>query len=117
MCLSVLCEARAHFCLPAQPANRLAMSAFPPKADMCSATAMSGADISIGPSSGVDILLIYAASPGANMSQSQIDLEAFRNFEKTTHDKLAESYHDAFSAVTNRAIEPLLKAVDVGNGT
>jgi SAM-dependent methyltransferase len=51
------------------------------------------------------------------MSQSQIDLEAFRNFEKTTHDKLAESYHDAFSAVTNRAIEPLLKATDVGNGT
>ena len=56
-------------------------------------------------------------TPGANMSQSQIDLEAFRNFEKTTHDKLAESYHDAFSAVTNRAIEPLLKATDVGNGT
>src|SRR5215510_13733468 len=56
-------------------------------------------------------------TPGANMSQSEIDLEAFRNFEKTTHDKLAESYHGAFSAVTNRAIEPLLKATDVGNGT
>jgi len=26
------------------------------------------------------------------MSQSQIDLEAFRNFEKAAHDKLAESY-------------------------
>src|SRR5215469_5240445 len=51
------------------------------------------------------------------MSQSQFDLEAFRNFEKTTHDKLAESYYDAFSAVTNRAIEPLLKAGHVGNGT
>jgi hypothetical protein len=37
-------------------------------------------------------------------------LEAFRNFEKAAHDKLAESYHDAFSAVTDRAIEPLLKA-------
>ena len=48
------------------------------------------------------------------MSQSQIDLEAFRNFEKAAHDKLAESYHDAFSAVTNRAIEPLLKAAHVG---
>ena len=51
---------------------------------------------------GVAILLIWAAKPGANMSQ-QFDLEAFRNFERTTHDKLAESYYDAFSAVTNRA--------------
>ena len=42
------------------------------------------------------------------MSQSQFDLEAFRNFERNTHDKLAESYYDAFSAVTNSAIEPLL---------
>jgi SAM-dependent methyltransferase len=44
-------------------------------------------------------------------------LEAFRNFERTTHDKLAESYYDAFSAVTKSAIEPLLKAAHVGNGT
>ena len=51
------------------------------------------------------------------MSQSQFDLEAFRNFERTTHDKLAESYYDAFSAMTNGAIEPLLKAAHVGNGT
>ena len=51
------------------------------------------------------------------MSQSPINLEAFSNFEKTTHDKLAESYHDAFSAVTNQAIEPLLKAAHVGAGT
>ena len=51
------------------------------------------------------------------MSQSQFDLEAFRNFERTSHDKLAESYYDAFSAVANRAIEPLLKAAHVGNGT
>lgn len=51
------------------------------------------------------------------MSQSPINLEAFSNFEKTTHNKLAESYHDAFSAVTNRAIEPLLKAAHVGAGT
>ena len=51
------------------------------------------------------------------MSQSQIDLEAFRNFEKAIHDKLAESYHDAFSAVTNRAIKPLLKAAHIGDGT
>lgn len=51
------------------------------------------------------------------MEQSQIDLEAFRNFEKATHDKLAESYHDAFSAVTDKAIEPLLKSAQVGDGT
>ena len=51
------------------------------------------------------------------MSRSQIDLEAFRNFEKAAHDKLAESYHDAFSAVTDRAIEPLLKATCVENDT
>lgn len=51
------------------------------------------------------------------MKQPQVDLEAFRNFEKTTHDRLAESYHDAFSAVTNRAIEPLLKAAEVSDGT
>jgi SAM-dependent methyltransferase len=51
------------------------------------------------------------------MNQSQIDLEAFRNFERATHDKLAKSYHDAFSAVTNRAIEPVLKAAHVGAGT
>jgi SAM-dependent methyltransferase len=51
------------------------------------------------------------------MSQSQIDLEAFRNFERATHDKLAGSYYDAFSAVTDRAIEPLLKATCVENET
>jgi len=51
------------------------------------------------------------------MSQSQIDLEAFRNFERAAHDKLAKSYHDAFSAVTNRAVEPLLKAAHVAKGS
>jgi SAM-dependent methyltransferase len=51
------------------------------------------------------------------MSQSESDLEAFRNFEKTAHDRLAKTYHDAFSAVTNRAIEPLLDAAQVRKGT
>jgi len=69
-----------------------------------------------GPYLGVDVLLICAAKLGVNMSQLQFDLEAFCNFERTSHDK-AESYYDAFSAVTNRAIEPLLKAARVGNGT
>ena len=51
------------------------------------------------------------------MSESQTNLEAFSDFEKSSRDKLAESYHDAFSAVTNRAIEPILQAVHVENGT
>src|SRR5215831_19024875 len=51
------------------------------------------------------------------MTQPEIDLEAFRNFEKATHDKLAESYHETFSTVTDSAIEPLLKAAHVGEGT
>jgi SAM-dependent methyltransferase len=51
------------------------------------------------------------------MMQSESDLEAFRNFEKTAHDRLAKTYHDAFSAVTNRAIEPLLDAAQVRKGT
>jgi ubiquinone/menaquinone biosynthesis C-methylase UbiE len=50
------------------------------------------------------------------MSQLESDLEAFRNFEKTAHDRLAKTYHDAFSAVTNRAIEPLLDAAQVREG-
>jgi 2-polyprenyl-3-methyl-5-hydroxy-6-metoxy-1,4-benzoquinol methylase len=57
---------------------------------------------------GVAILLIWVCETGG---QSQFDLEAFRNFERTSHDKLAESYYDAFSAVTNN------KAAHVGNGT
>ena len=40
------------------------------------------------------------------MSQSADDLEAFSNFEKAAHDRLASTYHDAFSAVTNLAIIP-----------
>jgi SAM-dependent methyltransferase len=51
------------------------------------------------------------------MSQPPVDLEAFRDFERTVHDRLAESYHDAFSSVTDRAIEPLLEAANVGAGT
>jgi ubiquinone/menaquinone biosynthesis C-methylase UbiE len=51
------------------------------------------------------------------MIQSESGLEAFRNFEKTAHDRLAKTYHNAFSAVTNRAIEPLLDAAQVREGT
>ena len=50
------------------------------------------------------------------MNQSESDLEAFRNFEKAAHDRLAKTYHDAFSVVTNQAIEPLLDAAQVREG-
>jgi hypothetical protein len=50
------------------------------------------------------------------MSQSGSDLEAFRIFEKTAHDRLAKTYHVAFSVVTNQAIEPLLDAAKVREG-
>lgn len=46
-----------------------------------------------------------------------IDLDAFRDFERTAHDRIARTYHDAFSAVTDRAIEPLLDAARVTTGT
>jgi len=51
------------------------------------------------------------------MSQSESDLEAFRHFEKTAHDGLAKTYYDTFSVVTNQAIEPLLDAAQVREGT
>jgi len=103
--------------------SEIAMSALPPKADIV----QHSGNVRFVPIAGMVGLQgsllwrSYPANlglrPGANMSQSQFDLEAFRNFERTSHDKLAESYYDAFSAVTNRAIEPLLKAAYVGNGT
>jgi ubiquinone/menaquinone biosynthesis C-methylase UbiE len=51
------------------------------------------------------------------MSQPQDDLKPFHEFEKDTHHRLAESYHDCFSIVSNRAIEPLLDAAHVKAGT
>lgn len=39
-----------------------------------------------------------------------IDTDAFRAFEQRIHDRLAESYHRHFSAVTAHAIGPLLGA-------
>ncbi len=51
------------------------------------------------------------------MSEPPVDLDAFRDFERAAHDRLAKTYHDAFSVVTERAIEPLLDAAQVGAGT
>jgi SAM-dependent methyltransferase len=105
------------------------MSAIPPKADIAgresdvrfvpiadigSSYGYSPSDIRIFDEK---VVTSGALSRGCMMSQSESDLEAFRNFEKTAHDRLAKTYHDAFSAVTNRAIEPLLDAARVGEGT
>jgi SAM-dependent methyltransferase len=45
---------------------------------------------------------------------SDIDRNAFRDFERNAHDRLAESYHTFFAPVTEHAAEPLLTAAEVG---
>jgi SAM-dependent methyltransferase len=50
------------------------------------------------------------------VSDSQIDDDAFRTFERTRHDSLAVSYHDFFAPITALAIEPLLTAAHVVPG-
>jgi len=42
----------------------------------------------------------------------QIDIDAFRKFERDAHDRIAGSYNDLFAAVTDNAIAPLLDAVE-----
>jgi ubiquinone/menaquinone biosynthesis C-methylase UbiE len=51
------------------------------------------------------------------MSGPEIDPEAFRNFERAAHSRIADSYHDRFGVVTDRATAPLLDAARVGAGT
>jgi SAM-dependent methyltransferase len=51
------------------------------------------------------------------MNGPPVDLEAFRNFERAAHNRIASSYHDRFGVVTDRAIAPLLDAAHVGRGT
>ena len=41
---------------------------------------------------------------------------AFTIFEREVHDRIAESYHAAFTPVTERAHAPLLEAGQVGAG-
>lgn len=50
------------------------------------------------------------------MTQS-IDRDAFRNFERNAHHRLADSYHAFFVPVTEHAVEPLLSAARVRAGT
>jgi SAM-dependent methyltransferase len=51
------------------------------------------------------------------MSAPRIDARAFCGFEREAHSRIAESYTGRFAAVTDRAIAPLLDAVDAGAGT
>ena len=46
-----------------------------------------------------------------------IDPNAFRDFERSAHDRLADSYHAFFSSVTAHAAQPLLAAAKVGANT
>ena len=50
------------------------------------------------------------------MSGPPVDPKAFRDFERAVHNSNANSYHDLFRAVTDRAIAPLLDAARVGPG-
>jgi SAM-dependent methyltransferase len=46
-----------------------------------------------------------------------VDAEAFRRFERETHDRLAATYCDFFAGATRGAIVPLLDAARVSEGT
>jgi SAM-dependent methyltransferase len=52
------------------------------------------------------------------MSRTEgVDAAAFRGFERAAHDKIAASYHEHFSGLTNLAIAPLLTAVSLRHGS
>lgn len=51
------------------------------------------------------------------MDGPPVDAQAFREFERIAHSRIAGSYHDRFTAVTDRATVPLLDAARVGPGT
>ena len=50
------------------------------------------------------------------MSPPDIDVGRFREFERTAHDRIAESYHAFFAPITEHAAEPLLDAAGVRSG-
>jgi SAM-dependent methyltransferase len=51
------------------------------------------------------------------MSESPVDPDAFRAFERSAHDEVAAGYRDFFVNVTGYAVDPLLDAANVGRGT
>jgi SAM-dependent methyltransferase len=50
------------------------------------------------------------------MVQSTIDAEAFREFERSGWEARAARYHEFFSPITGRAVDPLLDAVGACSG-
>lgn len=51
------------------------------------------------------------------MVRTQIHSDAFRDFERDAHSRIADSYNNLFAAVTDRAIAPLIDTAGVGKGT
>ena len=50
-------------------------------------------------------------------SDLPIDPEAFKRFEHTGWGEVAHNYHDSFGRLTTQAVEPMLDASGVGEGT
>lgn len=50
-------------------------------------------------------------------ADAKIDPDAFNAFEAEGWERRADGYHDFFSSITTRAIEPLLDAAGVGRGS
>lgn len=46
-----------------------------------------------------------------------MDRNAFRDFERSAHNRLADTYHAFFASVTEHAAQPLLAAAHVGAGS
>src|SRR6476646_1608748 len=59
---------------------------------------------------------MYAFGARSPVMMAPIDKDAFRNFERDAHDRIAASYNDLFTGVTERAIAPLLDAAQVRAG-
>lgn len=57
-----------------------------------------------------------SASQRQPIRTGDIDSSAFRDFERSAHDRLADSYHAFFAPVTEHAAEPLLTAAKAGAG-
>jgi SAM-dependent methyltransferase len=57
------------------------------------------------------------SKPGEIMSESRVDPDAFRAFERSAHDEIAAGYRDFFVTVTGYAVDPLLDAAHVRRGT
>src|SRR5262249_10360360 len=50
------------------------------------------------------------------MNQDEMDADAFRRFERTAHDEIADGYRDFFTGVTEFAVDPLLDAAACTSG-